>query len=102
MPFLLSSPDALRVARNLPAGFAGAALHPPVVPARAVLDHQEEREHGGIGLGGGLAFPRVAAGLRIERGEPNTTVRGLLDECELRVRILVLPGNRVEQISWTS
>jgi sulfur carrier protein ThiS len=41
---------------------------------------------------------RVAAGLRIEV-EPNTTVSGLLDECELRVRILVLAGNRVVRIS---
>jgi hypothetical protein len=88
--------------RNLPAGVAGAALHPPVVPARAVLDLQEELEHGGIGLGGELALPCVAAGLRIERVEPNTTVDGLLDECELRVRILILAGNRVVQISWTS
>jgi hypothetical protein len=33
-------PDVLlgRVVRNLPGAIAGAALHPPVVPARAVLD----------------------------------------------------------------
>jgi hypothetical protein len=102
MPFLLSSPDALGIVRNLPACVAGAALHPQVVPAGAVLDLQEERKHGRISLEGELALPRVAAGLGIERVEPNTTVGGLLDECELRVRILVLAGNRVVQISWTS
>jgi hypothetical protein len=101
MPFLLSSPGALGVARNLPAGFAGGALHPPVVPARVVLDPQEEREHAGS-VSEANSHPRVAAGRRIERVEPNTTVDGLLDECELRVRILVLAGNRVVRISGAS
>ena len=88
--------------RNLPAGVAGAALHPPVVAARALPDLQEHPNHGGIGRGGELTLRHVTAGLRIERVEPNTTVDGLLDECELRVRILILAGNRVVQISWTS
>jgi hypothetical protein len=41
------SPDALGVVRNLPGGVAGAAGHPPVVPAPAVLGIQEDPEHGG-------------------------------------------------------
>jgi len=48
------------VVRNLPAAFARAALHPPVAPTRAVLDLQEDLEHGGIGLGDVFALPEVA------------------------------------------
>jgi hypothetical protein len=33
---------------NLPAAFAGAALHPPVVPARAVPDLQDGPEESRI------------------------------------------------------
>jgi hypothetical protein len=65
--------------RNLPAAFAAAAFHPPVAPARAVLDLQEDLEHGGIDLAGDLALLRVATALRIERVEPNTTVCQLVD-----------------------
>jgi acetaldehyde dehydrogenase (acetylating) len=63
--------------RNLPGALAGAALHPPVVPAGAVPALQDDPEHGGIGLGGELTLPRVAAGLRIARVEPNTVGGGL-------------------------
>ena len=46
----LSSPDSLRgVMWNLPGGIASAAVHPPVVSARPVLDFQDDPEHGGIG-----------------------------------------------------
>ena len=60
------SPDALGVVRNLPAVFAGGAFHPPVAPARAVLDLQDELEHVGIVLGGVFALPdwRAVAGSR--------------------------------------
>jgi hypothetical protein len=74
----VSSPDALGVVRNLPGGVADAALHPAVVPARAVPDPQDDPESGGIGLVGELALRQVAAGLRIERVEPNTTVGAVL------------------------
>jgi hypothetical protein len=60
--------------RNLPACLAGAAFHAPVAPTRAVLDLQDDLEHSCIGLGGELALPRVATGLRIERVQPITTV----------------------------
>jgi hypothetical protein len=50
-----SSPGALGVVRNLPAGVAAGALHPPV--ALAVLDPQGEPEHGSLSLGGELTFP---------------------------------------------
>jgi hypothetical protein len=59
------SPDALGVVRNLPAVFAGGAFHPPVAPARAVLDLQDELEHVGIVLGGVFALPDVACGRRV-------------------------------------
>jgi hypothetical protein len=101
MPFLLVTGRSRRNAE--PASLCRRRRTPPTSGSRrAVLDLQEEREHGGIGLEGELALPRVVAGLRIERVEPNTTVRGLLDECELRVRILVLAGNRVVGISGAS
>jgi hypothetical protein len=74
-----SSPDALGVVRNLPAHVAAAARHPRIAPALAVLDLQQKPQHGGIGLGGELALPSVAAGLRIERVKPNTTVGLLVD-----------------------
>jgi hypothetical protein len=67
-----SSPDALLgVVWNLPGGVTGVALHAPVVRAQAVLDLQDVPEHSGFGLGGELALPRVAAGLRVERVEPS-------------------------------
>jgi hypothetical protein len=69
MPSHVSSPDALGVVRNLPADLAGAALHPVIAPTGAVLDLQDDLEHSGIGLGGELALPGVAAGLRIERDD---------------------------------
>ena len=52
-----SSPDALGVVRNLPAGAAGAALDPVVALGHPGLDLQEDLEHGGIGLRGELAPP---------------------------------------------
>jgi hypothetical protein len=51
----------------------------PVVPAGAVVDLQDEPEHGGFSLGGELALPRVAAGLRIKWVAPNTTIGLLVD-----------------------
>jgi hypothetical protein len=75
-----TSPDALGVARNLPAAVAAAAFHPPVTPARAVLDLQEDLEYGGIGLAGELALRRVAGGRRIEGIEPSAAVGGRLTE----------------------
>jgi hypothetical protein len=50
-----------------------------MVPAGAVLDLQDDPEDGGIGLGGELALPRVAAGLRIEWVAPKTTIGLLVD-----------------------
>ena len=41
-----SSPDALGVVRNLPAGAARAALDPVVALAQAGLDFQDEPEPG--------------------------------------------------------
>ena len=64
--------DHLAEMWNLPGGFAGVAFHPPVVPAGAVLDLQQDPKHGGIGLAGELALRRVASGLRIERVESST------------------------------
>lgn len=55
-----SSPDALGLVRNLPSGVAGAALHPPVVPARDILDLKKDSEHGGIGRGDEIALRQVA------------------------------------------
>jgi hypothetical protein len=80
-----TSPDALGVVRNLPCGVAGTALHPPMVPACALPDLQDDPEHGGIGRGGELALPAlrpvtppVATGLRVERVGPNS---GPLAKC---------------------
>jgi len=72
-----SSPDALGVVRNLPGRVACAALHPPAAPTRAVLDLQHDLEYSGIGLGGELALPGVAAALRVEWVGPNTIGEGL-------------------------
>jgi hypothetical protein len=71
-----SSLGALGVVRNLPTGVTSAARHPLIAPAQARRDPQEDPEHGGIGLWGELALRHVAAGLRIERVEPNTVVEG--------------------------
>ena len=68
--------------RNLPAHLAAAARHPRITPALAVLDLEQDPQHGEIGLRGELALPGVAAGLRIERVEPNATVGELLIDCE--------------------
>jgi hypothetical protein len=54
------------------------ALHPPVVPARAVLDLEDDPENGGIGGGGELALPCVAAGPPVEWVGPNTVGDGLV------------------------
>ena len=78
MPSPVSSPDALGVARNLPAGTAPAALDPVVALAQAGLDLQQDPQHRWISLGGELALARVATGLRIERVESNTAVGRLL------------------------
>jgi len=72
MPSHVSSPDALGVVRNLTGGVAGAALHPPVVPARAVLDLQDGPEESRIARVTVLALPRVAEGGRVIGVEPNT------------------------------
>jgi hypothetical protein len=64
--------DALGVVRNLPGAFAGAALHPPVVPARAVPNLQDGPEESGIARVTVLALTRMAEGERVIGVEPNT------------------------------
>jgi hypothetical protein len=59
----------LRPRTEPPAGLAEAALDPPI--AVALLDLQQNREHGDAGLGGELALRHVVAGLRVERVEPS-------------------------------
>ena len=66
------------VVRNLPAAFAGATFHPPVVPARALFDLQDDPEESGIARVSVLALPRVAKGGRVKGVEPSTTIGGLL------------------------
>jgi hypothetical protein len=53
------------VVRNLPAAFAGATFHPPVAPARAVLDLQDEPDESRIARVPVLALARVAEGGRV-------------------------------------
>jgi hypothetical protein len=75
-PRVNPSPDALGVVRSLPTAFAAAALHPPVVPARAVpnlLDDPEESRMARVTV---LALPRVAEGGRVKGVEPSTMVGG--------------------------
>jgi hypothetical protein len=73
-----SSPDALLgVVRNLPGGVAGAALHPPIVAARAVFDLQDGLEKNVIGRVPVLALSRATEGGRVKGAEPSTTVGGL-------------------------
>ena len=68
MPSHVSSPDALGVVRNLPAGAVGVALRPRVVSL--VGDSQDARSMA-IGLADVLALPQMAGGCRIERILPN-------------------------------
>jgi hypothetical protein len=64
-----------------------------VALAQTGLDLQEDLEHSGVGLGGELAVPRVTAGPRIERVEPNTTVAELpIDSEEDRTLRAALVG----------
>ena len=42
-----------------------------VAATRAFIDPQDDLEYSGIGLGGELALPRVAAGPRVERVGPH-------------------------------
>jgi hypothetical protein len=81
-----SSPDALGEVRNLPAGVATATFHPPVALARAVLDLQENQEHGGIGLGGEFALRRMPAGLRIELLQMEAELERELEQVLLQCR----------------
>jgi hypothetical protein len=60
--------------RNLPGAIAGAALHPPVVPARTVPDLQDGPEESGISRVPVLARSRVAEGGWVKRVEPITTL----------------------------
>ena len=60
-----ASPDALGVVRNLPAGVASAALHPPIAPTRAVLDLQDDPQEDRIPRLAVLALARVAEGGRV-------------------------------------
>jgi hypothetical protein len=57
--------------RNLPAGDAGAALHPPVAP-RAVPNLQDGPEESRIARVTVLALPRVVEGGRVTRVAPST------------------------------
>jgi hypothetical protein len=68
--------------RNLPAVFTGGAFHPPVAPARALLDLQDDPEESRIARVAVLALARVAGGGRVIGVEPHTTVGGLLIDCE--------------------
>jgi hypothetical protein len=65
--------------RNLPAAFASATFHPPVAPARAVPNLQDDPEESRIDRGTVLALARVAEGGRVVGVEPNTTVGLLVD-----------------------
>jgi hypothetical protein len=56
------------VVRNLPAEFAGATFHPPVVPARAVPNLQDGPEGSRIARVTVLALARVAEGRRVIGG----------------------------------
>lgn len=63
--------------RNLPAAIAGAALHPPVAPARAFLNLQDRPEHDGIGRVSLIAPTAVTEGGRVHRVERvRVSVRG--------------------------
>ena len=75
-----SSPDG--VVRNLPAAFADPTFHLPVAPARAVLDLQDGPEKSKIARVTVLALAGVAESGRVIGVEPNTTVGGLLIDCE--------------------
>jgi hypothetical protein len=58
------------VVRNLPAVFAGGAFHPPVAPARAVPNLEDDPEESRIARGTVLALARMAGGGRVKRVEP--------------------------------
>ena len=68
-----------RRSANLPGRVAGAALHPPLVPARAVPNLQDGPEESRIARGNGARTARVAEGGRVIGVEPNTTLGLLVD-----------------------
>ena len=57
--------------RNLPAMFAGGAFHPPVAPARAVPNLQDDPEESRIARVMVLALARAEGG-RVIGVEPDT------------------------------
>ena len=85
--------------RDLPAVIAGSAFHPPVAPARAVPNLQDDPKQRGIGRVAVLALARVAEGGRVVGVEPSTTVGLLVDVLGPELADRPAAGARLDVVS---